>query len=205
VQFRTEEDSLVDTLDNLLTELEQFGCDNDRATAERPRKMLNITRDTGEFLAVLVRGTLARRVLEIGTSNGYSTLWLASAARDITGSVTTVEKSQYKIDLAAKNFARSGLTSSISQVNDDAGRLLGASPDDAFDLIFLDSERPEYSGWWPNLRRVLRPGGLLVVDNATSHPAEVASFVAVVKADPEFVTSLVPVGNGEFLAVRTCR
>ena len=205
MRFRTEEDSLVDTLDNLLTELEQFGCDNDRATAERPRKMLNITRDTGEFLAVLVRAMLARRVLEIGTSNGYSTLWLASAARDITGSVTTVEKSQYKIDLAAKNFARSGLTSSISQVNDDAGHLLGASPDDAFDLIFLDSERPEYSGWWPNLRRVLRPGGLLVVDNATSHPAEVASFVAVVKADPEFVTSLVPVGNGEFLAVRTCR
>ncbi len=196
---------MIEPLENLLTEIEQFGRDNDRATAERPRKMLNITRDTGEFLALLVRAMLARRVLEIGTSNGYSTLWLASAARDITGSVTTVEKSQYKIDLAAKNFARSGLTSSISQVNDDAGRLLGASPDDAFDLIFLDSERPEYSGWWPNLRRVLRPGGLLVVDNATSHPAEVASFVAVVRADPEFVTSLVPVGNGEFLAVRTCR
>jgi len=196
---------MIEPLENLLTELEQFGRDNDRATAERPRKMLNITRDTGEFLAVLVRAMLARRVLEIGTSNGYSTLWLASAARDITGSVTTVEKSQYKIDLAAKNFARSGLTSSISQVNDDAGHLLGASPDDAFDLIFLDSERPEYSGWWPNLRRVLRPGGLLVVDNATSHPAEVASFMAVVKAYPEFVTSLVPVGNGEFLAVRTCR
>ena len=205
MRFRTEGNALVDTLENLLTELEQFGRDNDRRTAERPRKMLNITRDTGELLAVLVRATLARRVLEIGTSDGYSTLWLASAARDIGGSVTTVEKSQYKIDLAAKNFARSGLISSISQVQDDAGHLLEGSPDGAFDLIFLDSERPEYSGWWPNLRRVLRPGGLLVVDNATSHPAEVASFVAVVKADPEFVTSLVPVGNGEFLAVRACR
>jgi predicted O-methyltransferase YrrM len=205
VRFRTEGNALVDTVENLLTELEQFGRDNDRATAERPRKMLNITRDTGEFLAVLVRATLARRVLEIGTSNGYSTLWLASAARDIGGSVTTVERSQYKIDLAAKNFARSGLTSSISQVHDDAGYLLEGLPDGAFDLIFLDSERPEYSGWWPNLRRVLRPGGLLVVDNATSHPAEVAPFIARVKADAEFVTSLVPVGNGEFLAVRACR
>ena len=189
-------------LEALMAELEQFGKDNDGSTAERPRKMLNITRDTGEFLAVLVRATLARRVLEIGTSNGYSTLWLASAARAIGGSVTTVEKSPYKIDLSAANFGRSGLASYISQVHDDAGSVIERSPDGAFDMIFLDSERPEYPGWWPNLRRVLRPGGLLVVDNATSHPVEIAPFIALVKADPDFMTSLVPVGNGEFLAVK---
>ena len=189
-------------LEALMAELEQFGKDNDGSTVERPRKMLNITRDTGEFLAVLVRATLARRALEIGTSNGYSTLWLASAARAIGGSVTTVEKSPYKIDLSAVNFARSGLASYISQVHDDAGRLLERSADGAFDMIFLDSERPEYPGWWSNLRRVLRPGGLLVVDNATSHPVEIAPFIALVKADADFVTSLVPVGNGEFLAAK---
>jgi len=193
---------MADPFDNLLAELEQFGKDNDGSTAERPRKMLNITRDTGEFLAVLVRATLARRVLEIGTSNGYSTLWLAEAARAIGGSVTTVEKSPYKIDLSAANFGRSGLASYILQVHDDAGRLLERSADGAFDMIFLDSERPEYPGWWPSLRRVLRPGGLLVVDNATSHPVEIAPFIALVKADADFVTSLVPVGNGEFLAVK---
>jgi predicted O-methyltransferase YrrM len=52
------------------------------------------------------------------------------------------------------------------------------------------------------LRRALRPGGLLVVDNATSHPVEIAPFIALVKADAKFTTSLVPVGNGEFLAVK---
>jgi predicted O-methyltransferase YrrM len=190
------------SLDSLLAELEKFGQTNDRSATERGRRMLNITRDTGEFLAVLVRATVARRVLEIGTSNGYSTLWLASAARAIGGLVTTVERSEYKVGLASATFARSGLAAFIDFLHDDAGRVLARSADGAFDLIFLDSERPEYSGWWLNLKRVLRPGGLLVVDNATSHPEQMAPFVALVRAAPEFVTSLVPVGNGEFLAVK---
>jgi len=167
--------------------------------------MLNITRDTGEFLSVLVQATAARRVLEIGTSNGYSTLWLANAARTTGGAVTTVELSDYKVGLARQNFSRSGLAASITLVQDDAGRVLERAVDASFDLVFLDSERPEYPGWWPHLKRVLRPGGLLVVDNATSHPEQMAPFVALVKADTDFTTSLVPVGNGEFLAVKAVR
>jgi predicted O-methyltransferase YrrM len=187
----------------LKAELERFGQANDAATTERPRRMLNITRDTGEFLAVLVRATAARRVLEIGTSNGYSTLWLAGAVREIGGSVTTVESAEYKIGLASANFARSGLSPFITLVHDDAGRLLQRTDQRAYDLIFLDSERQGYAGWLPQLHRVLREGGLLIVDNATSHVAEMAPFIALVTADPRFETSLVPVGNGEFLAVKT--
>jgi predicted O-methyltransferase YrrM len=167
--------------------------------------MLNITRDTGEFLSVLVRATLARRVLEIGTSNGYSTLWLASAASATGGAVTTVEISDYKVGLAHQNFSRSGLASSITLVQDDAGHVLERAGDASFDLVFLDAERPEYPGWWPHLKRVLRPGGLLVVDNATSHPEQMAPFMALVKVDVDFTTCLVPVGNGEFLAVKAAR
>ena len=190
-------------LESLLTELEQFGAANDSTITDRPRRMLNITRDTGEFLAVLVRATSARSVLEIGTSNGYSTLWLASAAREIGGTITTLELSDFKVDLASNNFARSGLSSFIIQVQDDAGKVLARQANAAFDLIFLDSERTEYPGWWPDIRRVLRPGGLLVVDNATSHVEQMAPFVALVKADAEFSTCLVPVGNGEFMATRS--
>jgi predicted O-methyltransferase YrrM len=192
-----------DSLEALKTELERLGAANDGATAERSQRMLNITRDTGEFLSVLIRATLARRALEIGTSNGYSTLWLAEAARAIGGAVTTVEFSEYKVGLASANFARSGLAPHITLVHDDAARLLQRSEQSGFDFIFLDSERTEYPGWWPHLRRVLRPGGLLVVDNAISHIEQMAPFTALVKADPHFATSLVPVGNGEFLAVKT--
>ena len=193
---------MSDPLDALKTELERFGETNDSATSDRPRRMLNITRDTGEFLGVLVRAAAARRVLEIGTSNGYSTLWLAEAARAIGGSVTTLEFSEYKVGLASANFSRSGLSPFITLLNDDAGRFLQRSASSAYDLIFLDSERTEYPAWWPDLRRVLRPGGSLVVDNATSHVEEMAPFVALVKADHAFETSLVPVGKGEFWAVK---
>ena len=186
----------------LLAELEEFGKTNDATITDRPRRMLNITRATGELLAVLVRAMSARRVLEIGTSNGYSTLWLASAAQAIGGVVTTIEKAERKVGMARTTFARSGLGAVISIVHDDAGHVLERSAEASYDLIFLDSERPEYPGWWPDLRRVLRPGGLLVVDNATSHVKEMAPFVALVTADPAFTTSLVPIGNGEFLAVK---
>jgi predicted O-methyltransferase YrrM len=164
--------------------------------------MLNITRDTGEFLSVLVRATNAKRILEIGTSNGYSTLWLALAACTVDGHVTTIEQAGYKIELAAKNFERSGFSHAITQIQAEAGAFLAGATDASFDFIFLDSERSAYPAWWPNIKRVLRAGGLLVVDNATSHAAEMAPFATLVSADPLFTTCTVPVGNGEFLATR---
>jgi predicted O-methyltransferase YrrM len=193
---------LDNVLESLKIELERFGEENDNASIERSGRMLNITRDTGEFLSVLIRAMAARRILEIGTSNGYSTLWLAEAVPATGGMVTTVEVAEHKFRLASANFARSGLASIVKLIHDDADRVLQQSESDAFDFVFLDAERSQYVRWWRHLRRILRPGGLLVVDNATSHREEVAPLVAAVKADFAFVTSLVPVGNGEFLAVR---
>lgn len=186
----------------LKSELEQFGMANDRSATARGRRMLNITPDTGAFLSVLVRATSARRILEVGTSNGYSTLWLAEAANVLGGHVTTLESSDYKLGLARMNFQRAGLASVITLRPGDAGAFLRETTDCAYDFIFLDSERSEYTGWWKDVRRALRPGGLLVADNATSHVAEMAPFVSLVMGDPAFATTVVPVGNGEFLAVK---
>ncbi|TVP46068.1 MAG: O-methyltransferase [Halomonas sp.] len=196
--------NVSESLQALLIELEQFGQHNDATISDRPRRMLNITRDTGEFLAVLVQAANAQQVLEIGTSNGYSTLWLAQAARQIGGHVTTVEQSEFKREMAAKNFERSGMAGVITQRQGDAGALLETMPDACFDLIFLDSKRSDYFQWWPNIKRVLKKGGLLVVDNAISHADEMEVFIERVKTDLDFTTCTVPVGKGEFLATR-CR
>lgn len=189
-------------LTTLLDELAAFGDAHDGDPANAATRMLNITPDTGEFLAVLVKATGARRILEIGTSNGYSTLWLADAAAPVDGAVTTIELAHEKIEMARANFARAGLDTRITLLEGDAGAMLDRLFDASFDLLFLDSKRSAYLDWWPDIRRVLRPGGLLVVDNATSHAQEMAAFTAAVRADAAFTTSLVPVGKGEFLAVK---
>ena len=189
-------------LEQLKRELERFGEQHDEAQPSRGRKMLNITRDTGELLALLVQTRGAQAVLEIGTSNGYSTLWLAEAVKRLDGRVTTIERDEKKISLAEANFQRAGLSPWIILLAGEAGSLLPSLPTAGYQLIFLDSDRQHYQGWWPEIRRLLAPRGLLVVDNAISHESEMRDWMAQVRRDPDFLTSLVPVGKGEFLVVR---
>ncbi len=193
---------MTSSLNELLREVESFGETNDASEVDRSHRMLNITRDTGEFLAVLVNSMNAKKILEVGTSNGYSTLWLASAASKTGGIVKTIEYSDYKIGLASANFEKSGLAGTIEQIFGDAGDHLNEFADDEFDLVFLDSQRSEYVNWWPKIRRIIRPGGLLVVDNATSHEAEMRPLMELISNDVGFATCLVPIGNGEFLATK---
>ena len=189
-------------LEQLKRELERFGAHNDGEQQARGHKMLNITRDTGELLALLVQTRGADAVLEIGTSNGYSTLWLAEAVKKLGGRVTTIERDEGKLALAAHNFQRAGLEPWIEQLAGEAGTLLPTLPAAAYQLIFLDSDRRHYQAWWPEIQRLLAPRGLLVVDNAISHESEMRDWMAQVRRDPDFLTSLVPVGKGEFLVVR---
>jgi predicted O-methyltransferase YrrM len=191
-----------DTLRSLLGELERFGAENDARASQRYEKMLNITPETGELLAILVHAIKARRVLEIGTSNGYSTLWQADAVRADSGSVVTVEVSAAKAEMVRHNLERAGLSTWVHQEVMEAGQFLRRQPPAQFDLLFLDSSREQYVPWWPWIQSVLVPGGLLVVDNAVSHAAEMAGFLAQVRATPGWRSVVVPIGNGEMVALK---
>ena len=90
----------------------------------------------------------------------------------------------------------------MDQRIDDAGAVLADSPDAAWQMVFLDAERPHYVGYWPDLDRVLAPGALLAVDNCTSHAEEVAEFRALIDADARYESVPVPVGAGVLLVVK---
>ena len=191
-----------EALMSLLRELERFNIETDAHVTDRSKRMLNITPDTGPFLLLLVRALKARRILEIGTSNGYSTLWLAHAAQPHGGIVTTVEISSYKAEMARDNFRRANLRSSIDLKLVDAGEFLRQQAEESYDFVFLDSYRLEYPVWWNDLHRVLSPGGLLVSDNATSHAQEMAGFARIVERTQGCISTLVPVGHGQLVVLK---
>ena len=182
---------------SLLRELETQGSDNDARALNKAEKYLNITRDTGEFLAVLVKACKAQHIMEIGTSNGYSTLWLASALPS-NGKVTTIECDARKIDAARSNFERAGLKALIVQLEGDAATCL-PTLQQTYDFIFLDADRSQYLPLAEQIFALLAQGGLLVCDNAVSHCDELQSFVAWIEKQPDLTMSLVPVGKGELL------
>ncbi|WP_321491867.1 O-methyltransferase [uncultured Desulfobacter sp.] len=188
-------------LDHILNELEQKGLRNDETQSDKSLKYLNITKDTGEFLRVIVLATRSSKILEVGTSNGYSTIWLASSI-PIEGTVTTIEYSERKAEEALSNFKKADIANKIVFLKGYAQAVL-KNLSDQYDLIFLDADRSKYMDMMQDILRLLKIGGLIVCDNAISHESELAEFTAYLRSKQNFSTSLVPVGKGEFLAYKS--
>jgi predicted O-methyltransferase YrrM len=174
---------------------------HDERQEDRFARWRNVEPKTAALLGVLVRATRARRLLEIGTSNGYSAIWLGDAAQATGGTLVSLEIEPARTALAREHVARAGLDGVVELRTEDAGDALAAFPDGAFDFTFLDAERHAYAGYWPDLVRTLAPGGLLAVDNAISHENELVEFRALVDADDGVTQSLVPIGAGLLLVV----
>ena len=185
----------------LLDELYADGVAYDARQSDRLLRRRNLEPDAAELLALTVRMTGARRILEIGTSNGYSTIWLADAAADTGGTVVSLDTAG--TDEAEQNIRRAGLADRVELIHGDGGRHLRESADGSADLLFLDAERTEYTGWWPHPARVLRPGGVLAIDNVLApSPDELTGFLGLVTGDGGFTGTTVPVGKGLHLAWR---
>jgi predicted O-methyltransferase YrrM len=182
-------------------ELYAAGRDHDARHADRLARWRNVEPETAEMLGVLIRAKHARHVLEIGTSNGYSTIWLGDAVEATGGRLVTLEIEPSRAALAQENVARAGLTDVVDLRTEDAAAALRAFRDGAFDVVFLDSERDAYVAYWPDLVRTLKPAGLLAVDNVISHESELVDFRAVVTQDERVTEALVPIGAGVLLVV----
>lgn len=193
---------MEDRLTALLDELRSYGVEHDAGRADRLERLRNVEPDTAQLLAVLVRATGARALLELGTSNGYSTLWLADAARTIGGRILSVDVDPQLSNQAGQNLDRAGLRDLVELRVQDAAVTLREAADVEWDMIFLDAERSAYPGYWPDLVRVLRPGGLLAVDNVLSHADEIRDFRELIRTDERVSEALVPTGAGALLVVR---
>jgi predicted O-methyltransferase YrrM len=189
-------------LEALLDDLHREGVEHDAPLADRTQRRRNLEPDSARLLHLLVVATGAARVLELGTSNGYSTIWLADAVAANDGALVSVDLDDGRLAEARDNVSRAGLADVADLRLEDAGAALSASDPESWDLVFLDAERPSYPAYWSDLVRVLPPGGLLAVDNVTSHADEVADFRTLVTADRRVTEALVPTGAGVLLVTK---
>ncbi len=189
----------------LAHELYAVSREHDAAQADRLDRFRNVEPETAELLGVLIRATGSRRILELGTSNGYSTIWLADAAQATGGRVVSVDVDAVRTELARASLAAAELGDCVDLRTEDAGSILAGAPDHAWEFVFLDAERPAYPGYLPDLVRTLAPRGVLAIDNVLSHAHELVEFTALIEREPGLTQTVVPVGAGLRLAVRDDR
>ena len=174
---------------------------HDARQSDRLRRYRNIEAESAKLLGMLVRTQQSKQILEIGTSTGYSTLWLAEAAKSVGGKVQTLEINAFRSAQAKKYAEEFGLESFIDFWVGDASDYL-AQATESYDLILLDAERGCYVSYWNDLKRLLQfSGNTLIVDNVISHAGEVKDFLDLIKADENYMSTVLPVGAGLCLVV----
>ncbi len=184
-----------------LNELYDRGQQNDEQEQERQKKMLNLEPETAQLLHILIRSSHRTRLLEIGTSNGYSTIWLAWAISLTGGHMISIDRDAGKQTRADENLRRIGLQELVDLKNGDATEIVTALHG-PFDCVFFDADRYSAPAQLSLLLPKLTPDVFLLADNVLSHPTEIAGYLSALEALPQFDRLIVPIGKGLSIAYR---
>jgi predicted O-methyltransferase YrrM len=190
----------------ILAEYERRAADEARFMHANPEEfgkrvdefLICVGPKTGRMLHLLATGANARNILELGASYGYSTIWLADAARATGGKVHSLELSQRKVDYAREQLARVGLAAFVEF---HVGSALDTLPCLAgpFDFVLLDLWKDLYRACFELCHEKLAPGALVAADNMLFPPnarADAMAYQALVRAKPDMDSVLLPVGSG---------
>ena len=174
-----------------------------RAERSRDERFMAVGPATGQLLNVLVRSLDAPHVVELGTSFGYSTIWLAEAARATGGRVTSMESNPEKAAFARRMAREAGLAAHLEIVVGDALEALGAL-EAGIDFVLLDLWKDLYVPCLEAFHPGLNDGAIVVADNMIRPGSEnVARYAAAVRALPDMETVRLPVGSGLDVSRRT--
>ncbi len=159
---------------------------------------------TGRMLYYFVRIWQPKTLVEIGTSIGYSSIWIASAMEENgIGKIVTIESHDRRFALAEKNISESGLSHRIKQVKGHAPEVVGEALTETLDMAFFDATKQETQSFFDAIFPLMNKGGLIVVDNVMSHRFQsMLKFIEKIHADPRVEVVEINVGAGLLLAVK---
>ena len=167
----------------------------------RIQRLRQIPPETGKFLALLLSYAPAGDIIEVGTSAGYSTLWLALAAQATGRRVTTFEVLPEKVELARETFQLAGVENTVELIADDARKHIERFNEIAF--CFLDAEKEVYGEIYELAIPRLVKGGLLAADNAINHREALQAMLERALNDERVDALIVPIGKGELVCRKT--
>ena len=215
---------MASNLENVLSKLEKKSKRErlGKASTSKKNMMLAITYETGLFFNIILKAMKANRVLEIGTSTGYSTLWFVDALLHNRTSnrnsklysskpLITIEKDPVKIKRASKNFSDAGV---IDKIDIMAGPALEnlfqlsrstSKNHDLFDFVFIDADKENLKQYFDLVLPMIRVGGIVATDNVL-YPEEyrsiMTSFLNYIKAKPNIQSVTIPIGHGEEITTK---
>jgi predicted O-methyltransferase YrrM len=200
-------------IQNVLSRLEKdIDYENSHRDEVPSEKRLNcISKNIGTFYNIMLKSINAKKILEIGMSVGYSGLWFADAIMSNTqdGQITTIDREQFKIDSATRNFEEAGVSSLIKIRKGEARKILHEIKEEFgenyFDFIFIDADKESYNEYFDLCLPLVRKGGIIAADNILfpeRFNEMMADYLSHVRNNPNVQSVTVPIDNGEEVTIK---